>query len=69
MKTMNFTEISEKYPKAYKKVHDWALQFDTGNPHYNSTTDYIDTRDLYDFFDSEGIIVEIRYFSLEKSRI
>ena len=50
---MNYKQIAEKYPKAWEKCQPYLTN--SNNP-----------RNLYDFFDAEGIIVEIRYFSLEK---
>ena len=57
---MNWNLIKEKYPKAYKEGQDWwvahaeiyepAFLFNIGN------------RFLYDFFDEQGIIIQIKFF-------
>ena len=54
---MNWNLIKEKYPKAYKEGQDWwvahaeiyepAFLFNIGN------------RFLYDFFDEQGVVVEV----------
>jgi len=45
---MNWKEIKKKYPKAYKSFGNWINR-------YAYNTD----RDLYDFFDEQGIPVSV----------
>ena len=44
---MNWREIQKKYPKAFDILIDWRMLSTVG------------MRDLYDFFDGEGIYVSI----------
>jgi len=54
---MNWTEIKEKYPKAYDKYIDWCHAEDCPSSKCYQHTG----RDLYDFFDSQEIYVCIEY--------
>ena len=47
---MNWNKIKEKYPKAEKILQEWL----SGRYDWN-------TRDLYDFFDEQGIYISIMY--------
>ena len=49
---MNFPEIKNKYPKALNLVEVYFCE------DYKLNGDFND-RDLYDFFDKQGIIIEI----------
>ena len=69
---MNWKEIKKKYPKAHKKFGIWA---DKHGEYCDIDLEYLwinypplcetlnhtfyDDRDLYDFFDEQGIIIEI----------
>ena len=60
---MNLQEIKSKYPKGYRKLFDWIIQ--------NSITvwedRYFEERCLYDFFDKQGIILDIKFaFTVEE---
>ncbi len=47
---IDWKNIKEKYPKAYEKfIHEW----------YHGYKDLINERDLYDFFDEQGINILI----------
>jgi len=48
---MNWDLIKEKYPKAYQLWRKWGYYF--------NTQDKGRVRRLYDFFDEQGIIIEI----------
>lgn len=45
---MNWNEIDNKYPKAYKEFGNWI-----------DKDGYDTDRDLYDFFDEQGIYIHI----------
>jgi len=49
---MNWNLIKEKYPKASAKFKEWIYFA------MNNTTQ----RQLYDFFDEQGIIIQIKFF-------
>ena len=46
---MNWNKIKEKYPKAHKKLFDTC----------KVVIDIDSDRDLYDFFDEQGIIINV----------
>ena len=50
---MNWTEIKEKYPKAYDSLLEWEPIIDI------SVWIYFKDRNLYDFFDEQELIIEI----------
>jgi len=64
---MNWKEIKEKFPKAFKCLIDWwsdAISTDFSKAYgSNFNDDYIDlfmpTRDLYDFFDENDIYITL----------
>ena len=45
---MNWNEIKEKYPKAFENLFESGMYHFDGHP-----------RDLYDFFDSQGIYIDV----------
>lgn len=74
---MNYNEIKEKYPKAFDALVVW-LPFDEYEKWvitpegvlcrgYYEDYESFYSRDLYDFFDEKGVMVEIacRYYSNE----
>lgn len=56
---MNWKEIREKCPKAYRLM--WMSGVLDLVKYYNGEPNFIySIRQLYDFFDSEGMVIEIR---------
>lgn len=54
---MNWNEIQDKYPKSYESYLNWNC---AKSPDCPSVECYqASDRDLYDFFDEEGIYIEI----------
>ena len=58
---MNWTLIKEKYPKAHKKLGEW-LDWDKHLEKYQHLLH--NDRDLYDFFDEQGIYITVMYDGL-----
>ena len=59
---MNWDEIKEKYPKAYDKFGDWFMQSDTFEKGIEMILEKqigVKDRDLYDFFDEQGVYIGI----------
>ena len=62
---MNWKQISEQYPKAWEK---WFGKNKLSFEHKSFGYDYLSSdRDLYDFFDQEGIIVQVDYMMGERN--
>lgn len=72
---MNWKEIKEKYPKAFQRLHEWycegLLEFHkienrfghyfTDGVHDILMFNDFEVRDLYDFFDSQGVKCFLNY--------
>lgn len=66
---IDFLIIKEKFPKCHKELLDWmhlignynGYDYDLIGYNIKSGTYTFRDRDLYDFFDKEGIIIEITY--------
>ena len=58
---MNWNEIKEKYPKAYEK---YAMWHNYKNPNRIIKKRECDDRDLYDFFDEQGLCITVRPWNL-----
>ncbi|MCK5606295.1 hypothetical protein KAR91_30625 [Candidatus Pacearchaeota archaeon] len=64
---MNWKEIKEKYPKAWKCCYDWSdTHFETDIPIY-AIGDILTLRHLYDFFDENDINIFVRLSDITNS--
>lgn len=66
---IDFLTIKEKFPKSHKELLEWmhlfgnynGYDYDWINFNLKFGTYSFKDRDLYDFFDKEGVIIEITY--------
>lgn len=59
MNTLDWKMIKEQYPNANHRFNEW-LTFNF------QADDVFNQRDLYDFFDGEGIIMDVIYYPTDK---
>jgi len=63
---MNSKEIKKKYPKAMELCIKWLQE----NGYMTTINNWVyDERDLYGFFDDNGIVSEIKYFGIKDETI